>query len=303
MKKKVICGLGALAVSVLISGCHFRHEWQEATCTQPRTCTVGGETEGEPLGHTWEDATCTKPKTCSVCGETEGEALGHTWVDATCTEPKTCSVCGETEGEALGHKLTEANYQSPATCTVCGATEGEPLPSWFEEHGFTCDAKEDEVYEYTTYCWDNKSVKTTGRLVFSEYETFESDEDHPAKDGYEWKTVRVTITFDDDNAFNYGMQVRGQLRDYYKVNEEVDEDWDGKEKEFTVNFNGIEYECKQRMTGGFDDWVNHERHYDVVFDFLVPKGYDGETLSYYSSEFEDEELAVRIENSVRFRLD
>ena len=28
-------------------------------------------------GHQWADATCTAPKTCSVCKATEGEALGH----------------------------------------------------------------------------------------------------------------------------------------------------------------------------------------------------------------------------------
>ena len=68
------------------------------------------------LGHDWTDATCTAPKTCSVCGETEGEALGHDWTDATCTTPKTCSVCGETEGEALGHSYGEWIAEVPATC-------------------------------------------------------------------------------------------------------------------------------------------------------------------------------------------
>jgi len=38
--------------------------------------------------HEWIDATCTAPKTCSLCGETEGEALGHTYVDGI------CSACG-----------------------------------------------------------------------------------------------------------------------------------------------------------------------------------------------------------------
>ncbi len=303
MKKKVVYGLAALSACVMLSGCHFKHEWQEATCTQPRTCTVGGETKGEPLGHTWEDATCAKPKTCSVCKETEGEALEHTWEEATCIKPKTCSVCKETEGEALGHDLTEANYQSPAVCRICGETEGEPLVPWFEEHGIVCDAKENETYDYTTYCWENKSVKTTGHLVFSDYKTFESDEDHPAKDGYEWKSVHAVITFDDDNAFAYGMQVRGQMRDYYAVDEDDDENWEGEDQQFSVNFNGVDYEeCIRRMTGGFDNWVNQVRHYDVVFDFLLPKGYDGQTVSYYSSEFEDQEVAVILKNSICFRL-
>lgn len=53
--------------------------------------------------HNWEDATCIHPKTCSNCGLTEGESLGHQLGDyevireATCTEVGTeraqCKVC------------------------------------------------------------------------------------------------------------------------------------------------------------------------------------------------------------------
>ena len=39
--------------------------------------------------HQWKDATCTAPKTCTVCGETEGEALGHSY------ENNVCTVCGQ----------------------------------------------------------------------------------------------------------------------------------------------------------------------------------------------------------------
>lgn len=87
--------------------------------------------------HTWVDATCTEPKTCSECGETEGELLGHDWQEATCTEPKTCTVCGETEGEALGHQWKEATVSAPKTCERCGETEGEPLDAdVYDETGF-----------------------------------------------------------------------------------------------------------------------------------------------------------------------
>ena len=50
-----------------------------------------GECTGE---HTWTDATCTEPKTCSVCYKTEGEALGHTWNEGTVTTDPTCDVVG-----------------------------------------------------------------------------------------------------------------------------------------------------------------------------------------------------------------
>ena len=57
-----------------------------------------GETE---CVHEWAEATCTAPKTCSLCGITEGESLAHSWSDATYEAPKTCSGCGATEGEPL----------------------------------------------------------------------------------------------------------------------------------------------------------------------------------------------------------
>ena len=103
------------------------HDWGEADCTTPKTCSVCNTTEGEPLGHKWVAADCDTPKTCSVCSVTEGEALGHTWTDATCTTPKTCSVCKATEGESLGHTWTDATCTTPKTCSVCKATEGAPL--------------------------------------------------------------------------------------------------------------------------------------------------------------------------------
>lgn len=46
----------------------------------PQTPVVCAEGE-----HVWKDATCTEPKTCTVCGETEGEPLGHDFADNVCT--------------------------------------------------------------------------------------------------------------------------------------------------------------------------------------------------------------------------
>ena len=127
MKRNTIIFVLAAALLLTLTGCFCDHQWIEANCVSPKTCSLCEKTEGEALGHTWVDATCTAPKTCSVCAATEGEALGHTWVDATCTAPKTCSVCAATEGEALGHTWVEATTEAPQTCTVCAATEGERI--------------------------------------------------------------------------------------------------------------------------------------------------------------------------------
>ena len=92
-------------------------------------------TNAERNYHNWQDATCTEPKTCILCGETTGEAIGHIWY-ATCTEPRTCTVCGGTDGEALGHSYVAEILEKPTftttgqqqkVCSVCGDTVTETL--------------------------------------------------------------------------------------------------------------------------------------------------------------------------------
>lgn len=67
----------------------------EATCTQDGikafTCSVCDDSYTETIlaEHKWIDASCTEPKTCSVCEITDGEALGHEVQNGTCVR------CGE----------------------------------------------------------------------------------------------------------------------------------------------------------------------------------------------------------------
>ena len=125
--KKITISLLIVMMTAVLAGCGCDHKWKSATCEEPKTCKLCGETEGEPLGHDWQDATCESPKTCARCGETEGKPLGHDWEEATCTEPKKCRVCGETKGEPLGHDFAPATLDAPKTCKNCGETEGNPV--------------------------------------------------------------------------------------------------------------------------------------------------------------------------------
>ena len=297
MKKKTVLSIGILLLmSGLLTGCGHKHVWEDATCIVPKTCSECSKTEGEALGHTWVDATCAEPKTCSICGETEGEALEHTWVDATCSAPKTCSVCGETEGNALEHTLTEANYQQAAVCEVCGASVGEPLQADFEKYNLTEHMVElDQEYDYKTTCYDNRAYETVGKLIFSNYRTFDSDETHEAKEGYEWKMVDVTATFGDENAREYGMSVDTWFDDYYDIIKSVDTTArdDNGIAHFTVNWNGVDYtECCYDYTSGFDGWTDNTNPayeewervnvWQVHVEALVPAGYDGIVLGVYN---------------------
>ena len=167
IKFLVLTMLLILAISAFASCTALEHNWAEATCTTPKTCTDCGITEGEALGHTEQTvagtaATCcetglTEGKICSVCNEVLVEqkvvlSLGHTeqiltGKAATCTESgitegKVCSVCNEVivaqeEIPALGHDVIIDESKDP-TCTETGFAKGM--------HCSRCDLKV-EQYE------------------------------------------------------------------------------------------------------------------------------------------------------------
>lgn len=103
MKQNRIFLIIALVLTIcFFSGCKknnieaCEHNFSDATCTSPSTCTKCGETRGTALGHDWLDATYESPKTCQRCGVTEGDPVGehtHVFKKATCTKPKICRIC------------------------------------------------------------------------------------------------------------------------------------------------------------------------------------------------------------------
>ena len=84
----------------------------------------------DALGHTWVDATCTEPKTCSVCSATEGSAMGHDWGDWTVitaatedaegTERRVCRNDGSHRQTRAIPKLAPADCSMGDDCPLCG---------------------------------------------------------------------------------------------------------------------------------------------------------------------------------------
>ena len=241
------------------------------------------------------------------------EVNGHNWVDATCEAAKTCSVCGETEGAALGHSWADANYQAPKTCTVCGTAEGEALTAAFEEHGLVINVTElDTEYDYVTACYSDNSKQTVGKLAISNYRVFESDETHPALDGYEWHAVTVTVRFDDENAWNYGCNLNTCHENYYDIvgRDESETELKDKMYQYTVNYNGVDYtECL--YDGGIEyvwsEWVDKACTCTFDLHVRVPVGYDGVVQGFRNSGVEWGEgqyiYDIADENTLFFRLD
>ena len=177
---KWLCGIGTLAVCSMLVGCGSNE------------VTTGSE-----------NVAIDETEIVEIVDDTE-TVCEHEWVDASCVEPKHCGVCGEIEGEPLEHTLTEANYQQASVCEVCGEIVGEPLQAEFKNYNLECNAELDTTYPFVIPCYDTSEYETAGKITFSDYDVFESDEAHEALDGYEWRAVTVTLVFDDENAYNYG---------------------------------------------------------------------------------------------------
>lgn len=216
MKKYFTSVLFIIISLVILSGCCIKHDWTEATCTEPKKCLNCGATEGEPLGHDWKDADCDHPKRCMRCEETYGEELGHKWVeatcenkkycavcgyeigdyadhiwlDATCQRPKKCVVCGLREGGTLNHVWVSASYDSPRYCSTCGMFEGTELEPAFEKRGYEFNIEKNTVWDYTTIAYaDESEVSGTAEII--DYRKYYSDRVHEGKEGYEWREVTV----------------------------------------------------------------------------------------------------------------
>ena len=154
------------------------HDWDDATCTAPKTCSVCNATEGEALDHTpGEEATCTTPQTCTECGETLVEALGHVWVNGFCSRPE----CGISDGHICDYEAVETQPTCEEdgyityTCAVCKASYTEVSKTalghdWDNACDTTCNR---ENCEYTrTITHDYESTVTAPTCTVGGYTTY-----------------------------------------------------------------------------------------------------------------------------------
>ena len=316
MKKKTIALVVAILCMCLLTGCQCQHEWLPADCTTPKICSLCNETEGEPAGHNWEDATCTAPKTCTICRSTEGERLPHTWI--------------------------EANYQDPKSCSGCSITEGKPLEADFEKYGLTINMQENkhyysksesassysatEPYAYIIHCNNDISQQITAETYICDYRIFESDANHPAKEGYEWRAFDLELT-----VFGKNATIQFYLVDYYTTQKSDDSEFDlaGTEWDFLsdtfggtgfmVNYHGEEYPCAVVIEDA--EWGDYGKAYysfgteleepvnfydfNASFYACVPVGYDGVVVALTDMDYDDNLYFYEIanENTLSMRMD
>ena len=278
MKKSLTTLALAVALMGLLSGCCIKHEYSEATCTEPQTCVK--------------------------CGETLGEALGHDYSEATCTEDSVCSRCGDVAQKALGHTpdIEKANYQQASTCTVCGEVLEEKLTPGFEEKGIKIDTdKLNTEVAYRTTCYDDSTLYTVGTFCVSDFEVLDGDDILTKEDGYKWVRYHMHIEVDDENAQNYGISWNYNTENYYDPKGFDDSATDVAEDDpfseyggryYTVNYNGIDYDkCLSLLDPSVENAYTYGWNSDNVFmadiyyAIRLPEGFDGLVVGARNHEY------------------
>ena len=108
MKSKSFLVAFIFLLSLTLAGCTCSHEWTDADCVNPQTCTKCSEIGAPATGHNWNTATCTLPETCSNCGATQGEPAAHIygeWIFNSNDMERTCSICGHIETTEINREL------------------------------------------------------------------------------------------------------------------------------------------------------------------------------------------------------
>ncbi len=130
---------------------------EKPIATSSSTTTASKPVEKPVHTHNYANATCEKPATCTTCGAVKGNALGHNYTSAACNKLATCTICGATKGEFANH-----NYKN-GTCTVCGkndpASELSPCERYGHDYYNDIYVDEDHIKcgrcgELHTHDWD-----------------------------------------------------------------------------------------------------------------------------------------------------
>ena len=250
--------------------------FKEKHCENCLVTTLAREEEGKGI-----KVKRTQPKTCSVCGETEGDALDHEWMEATYDAPKTCSLCALTEGEPL----PEPYFSEYGI--VCEELKDfdKPIDMSIVENGELVE-KDDTWLEY------DKAYYTFGEIMSEPAEeegyitvTIPYDINIP----YDWcidssfsrsAEWRYSIPIIDVCDYYTGIKVRlGSLpangsTEGYQVYE-----WEGNTYSMTVMMS-------REKDSRYYDWISegnierepHKDSYSCVISITMPEDYDGAVL-------------------------
>lgn len=233
--------------------------------------------------HVWSEVDCEEKAYCVQCGKEAEQALGHSWVEADCRNPRHCERCGLKDGFPLGHQA------EGTVCLRCGEQMYDEL-SDFETYNIVTDLKAEAAYAFTTGTKNEPEQLTTGEIRLLDYGPIAPDDGHPAREGYEWQYVRLTVRFFDDAARSAGVTVMAVCEDYHNIVLRGSTQRQNAEglTVYTVCHEGQEKELCYRRTGHWSGWHRKEEGgrenvYTSLWEIQRPLGYDGVVVGLYNS--------------------
>lgn len=203
----------------------------------------------------------------------DGEPMDMTWEDGTITA----------DGVTMAYTLENEELSLDLLDTIFIFRR---KASEMAEAGFTSFVEVGTPYAYATATSDDATILTTGEATVTGYEIFDSADGYPAKDGYEWRVVKMEVRFYDENTSKYGCQTSATFDDYYnsKLHSDTFKQED-KTDQYTLYSYHIIHEGQETegfcyFSASWGDWYTGEAGNDEIiryiqWDFLVPVGYDG----------------------------
>lgn len=212
----------------------------------------------------------------------------------------------ETVTEAPATKATTAATTVATTVMTTAATTKATTPattkasvaksSDYEKYGFKCiNFKSGDVLKgyrnVVISTGDNYEKAVQGKLSWLQTSTDSKN----AKEGYELKTLSITLSFDSNDLIDGHWNFGTRTDDYYDVKlyddsyTTIDDANADRHFRFTVNHNGVEYkDCEGVLNFGWskgDPCMVDGKSCDVEMylfaTFMVPKGYDGTVIALY----------------------
>ena len=238
MKKLVLLTL-VLAMVLTMVGCGCKHQWEDATCTAPKTCSLCGETEGDVLEHTpgqmelasvdTDALTVTYQQVCTGCGmvlDTQEGTTGLAPVDGKFVlSPNEWNACLTSNINAMGASQTylpcisenEDDAIVHGIVTLSGITAAM---SYYDADGnvLTTGQADDRnlIYNLCMECqFTNETAKEFYVLLMLVAMTNNSELDFNAANNLVDKIFGGEVVT--DNGYTYGMTIVSMLEQTVRV--------------------------------------------------------------------------------------
>jgi len=149
----------------------------------------------------------------------------------------------------------------------------------FEKYGIKADMEVNKKFEFNATCEFDVTKTTVGKAEIITKKTFESAPGYEAKTDYEWQQLTMRVTFDDENAWNYGYLYEWVFSNYEDMTIACGLTYDDKgTAKFTVPVSGIPYDCTITKTTEEFGWTSsqgtHEKIVQVTWVAHIPKDYE-----------------------------